>query len=553
MIDDNTDKLELVLAEATKDYARARAAVATLIELNHLCRSGDRLKSLAQAKLNALPAHESSFYGRRRSLRAKLQRGELNYEEALAALTTWRADIARLRETSARVLRLLPVFKEDHTASQTESGHPCNKLTNTNRLLSDQIPLPSVVALDSSNRCNLRCVTCPQAHDQKFPPFDLAWLDAGKFEKALTSAEAVHVAGSGEPLLSPTCLRLLTTAAAAGAHVSMTTNASLLNRVLIPEDISDRITIGVSFDGGTRETVQTIRRGFDWDRITTNLRELPETTRKRVTLAMTIVRQNHHELPQLADLARELGIFTIQLQQFTAWTATIEEMRLSRAEWERLQEDRHRLLGTHPDIAIQDFTHPPHEEPNRTLDFDASFKMIAEIRPQMFPQEPIEDAINDFEAAAIPRLDLEIDPVDRPPKPSIDDGDTVTIPHCTAAWSFASIWSEGCVLPCCSSMPPMGSVRDQTFEEIWNGDAYQELRASLAGEGEIPVGCRNCQDSSRFTRIVEIAQGVLSDRPSARLRLLFSLDELPDHLRSLWDSKIPPDRVLNRPLSDYLA
>ena len=103
----------------------------------------------------------------------------------------------------------------------------------------------------------------------------------------------------------------------------MTTNASLLNRVPIPEDIRDRITIGVSFDGGTPETVEMIRRGFDWHRVVSNLRDLPESTRKRVTLAMTVVRHNHHELPELAAVADDLGIEVIHLQQFSAWTPAV--------------------------------------------------------------------------------------------------------------------------------------------------------------------------------------------------------------------------------------
>ena len=538
------DKLEKKLAEAILDYARARAAVATIVELSGLHSEPLKLKEVAQEKLRQLPAIEGDFYRVRRQLRRALRSGELTLEYATAQITAWHERSLELKETSARVLRLLPVFKGDYTATQTNGAPPAARPTQSARLLSEVTPLPAVVALDNSNRCNLRCVTCPQAHNQKFAPFDLAWFDGGQFETALTSAEVVHAAGSGEPLLSQTSWRMLTMAARAGAHVSMTTNASLLNRVPIPEDIRDRITIGVSFDGGTPETVEMIRRGFDWHRVVSNLRDLPESTRKRVTLAMTVVRHNHHELPELAAVADDLGIEVIHLQQFSAWTPAVMEMRLTREEWDRLQRDRSNVGVTYPNLTIRDFTHPPAQAPERELDFDASFAALAKIRPQSFEGTDFEPALAAFEASTPSVLALDFTVEEATAPVVIDDGDVVTIPHCTAAWTFANIWSGGSVLPCCSNMPPMGSLRDQSFAEIWMGEAYRELRESLLGQDDLPTQCVRCTDSSRFTCLIEIVQAIIAERPLVKFRVLFDPQELPEHLRTAWNEIGATDRTL---------
>jgi radical SAM protein with 4Fe4S-binding SPASM domain len=63
--------------------------------------------------------------------------------------------------------------------------------------------------------------------------------------------------------------------------------------------------------------------------------------------------------------------------------------------------------------------------------------------------------------------------------------------YCRIMYDRAMVLLDGRVKPCCHSLEMMGSLRDQSFEQIWNGDAYQSLRASFA-RGVLPDSCRSC-------------------------------------------------------------
>ncbi len=67
------------------------------------------------------------------------------------------------------------------------------------------------------------------------------------------------------------------------------------------------------------------------------------------------------------------------------------------------------------------------------------------------------------------------------------------MPHvgCTRPFSDAIIMLDGSVYPCCFGAPPLGFLQCQSFDEIWNGEAWRELRRGLT-EGDPPAYCRKC-------------------------------------------------------------
>lgn len=61
------------------------------------------------------------------------------------------------------------------------------------------------------------------------------------------------------------------------------------------------------------------------------------------------------------------------------------------------------------------------------------------------------------------------------------------------------ISSDGTVYPCCywnsynnSGNPACGNTNDQTIDEIWNGEVYQDLRKHMAAGDLEAAGCKNC-------------------------------------------------------------
>lgn len=72
--------------------------------------------------------------------------------------------------------------------------------------------------------------------------------------------------------------------------------------------------------------------------------------------------------------------------------------------------------------------------------------------------------------------------------------------HCWKLWHSCVITWDGSVVPCCFDKDAeykMGSLKDQTFRELWMNKNYREFRSSvLRSRGEIEM-CKNCTEGTK--------------------------------------------------------
>lgn len=72
--------------------------------------------------------------------------------------------------------------------------------------------------------------------------------------------------------------------------------------------------------------------------------------------------------------------------------------------------------------------------------------------------------------------------------------------HCWKMWNSCVITWDGKVVPCCFDKDAhfvLGNIQTESFEEIWNGRAYNEFRKSLfTSRSEIEI-CKNCTEGTR--------------------------------------------------------
>ncbi len=72
--------------------------------------------------------------------------------------------------------------------------------------------------------------------------------------------------------------------------------------------------------------------------------------------------------------------------------------------------------------------------------------------------------------------------------------------HCWKMWQSCVITWDGKVVPCCFDKDAhhvMGDLREQSFKEIWNGDAYRQFRTLLLkSRSEIDM-CKNCTEGTK--------------------------------------------------------
>lgn len=72
--------------------------------------------------------------------------------------------------------------------------------------------------------------------------------------------------------------------------------------------------------------------------------------------------------------------------------------------------------------------------------------------------------------------------------------------HCWRMWHSAVITWDGRVVPCCfdkDAAYQMGSLREQSFQEIWQGEAYQRFRSQLFQDRKEIDICRNCTEGTQ--------------------------------------------------------
>ena len=66
----------------------------------------------------------------------------------------------------------------------------------------------------------------------------------------------------------------------------------------------------------------------------------------------------------------------------------------------------------------------------------------------------------------------------------------MSVKNCMFPWHWLIVTHEGDLLPCGHGSKPVGNLREQSAEEIWNGPVMQGLRASLLA-GEVHAVCRS--------------------------------------------------------------
>ncbi len=72
--------------------------------------------------------------------------------------------------------------------------------------------------------------------------------------------------------------------------------------------------------------------------------------------------------------------------------------------------------------------------------------------------------------------------------------------HCWKMWHSCVVTWDGSVVPCCfdkDAQHVMGSLKDDSFDNIWFGERYQQFRGSLfQSRAQIEI-CRNCTEGTK--------------------------------------------------------
>src|SRR5262245_4876777 len=192
------------------------------------------------------------------------------------------------------------------------------------------------VMLETTQRCNLRCIHCAVSEENNRGMYAWEDLPIESFYNLLPILTAhqpwVHLSGHGETFLHPKFWEMLEATIQAGCKVRFQTNGTLLTR-----ERADRVVelgvelMVVSLDAATPELFDKIRRRAKLERILANLRFLQEAKKRReserplLEIEFVAMRQNIHELPNVIALAADYGAHLVGVTELAEYPLTVGE------------------------------------------------------------------------------------------------------------------------------------------------------------------------------------------------------------------------------------
>lgn len=319
---------------------------------------------------------------------------------------------------------------------------------------------PVCLYLETTNRCNLLCTTCPRTYEELEPPADMSWELFTSIVDQIPDLERCVLHGVGEPMLVPDLDRMVRYLKDRGTYVLFNTNGTVLNekngRAMIAAGLDE---LRVSLDAANAHSYRAIRGKNYFDRILKNVRafrDLQEReghTNPRVSAWLTGLKETICELPDFVRVAADLGVREVYLQRLVFFEQeAIGRATPDQALYEQINTDEAGYIAVAARVAAE-----------LGMVFSASG------------------------AASEPGMSLK-----RP-----EEGSPWSM--CRRPWTVMYFTANGRALPCCIAPfsqrgyenYTLGDATTQSLSDIWHGDAYKAFRAGLLSETP-PAACANC-------------------------------------------------------------
>ncbi|GAC1308675.1 MAG: tungsten cofactor oxidoreductase radical SAM maturase [Steroidobacteraceae bacterium] len=319
---------------------------------------------------------------------------------------------------------------------------------------------PLCLYLETTNRCNLLCTTCPRTYAELEPPADMSWELFTRIVEQLPGLQRAVLHGVGEPMLVKNLARMVRYLKDRSVYVLFNTNGTVLTeksgRAMIDAGLDE---MRVSLDAANAVSYRAIRGKNYFERILRNVRnfrtlqEREGHERPRVSAWLTGLKETLAELPAFVRVAADIGVKEVYLQRLVFFEENaIGRARPDQALYEHVSQDEAHYLEEAATLAK-----------SLGMTFSASG------------------------AAAEPGMSLK----------RHDEGSPWSL--CRRPWTVMYITANGRALPCCIAPfsqrgyenYTLGDATQSSLREIWNGAAYTTFRAGLLSSAP-PTACANC-------------------------------------------------------------
>ncbi|MCX7625858.1 MAG: SPASM domain-containing protein [Candidatus Sumerlaeaceae bacterium] len=307
---------------------------------------------------------------------------------------------------------------------------------------------PHRMYVEVTDECNLRCPMCTQTV-LSGPRKRIALETFEKVRPLLRYMDLIHFTGCGETFLHPKLMEMLS----AVPHDTCTVRI-ITNGILLDEATSRRLVelglqeLWVSIDGTDAATFEKIRGSKLFDKVINNVRTLTRIrqelgrSRPRVALNFVAQRSNIEQLPDFVRMAKDLGANAVNvgfLQVYSRELLTESLYFYQELSDKFMAQAQQVARELDIELYIPGFFRSPH------FDLPQSARMTREALP----------------------------------------------PKCVEPYGFVLVHADGSLGPCCVNDTRLGSLSDNDFIALWNGDLYADFRRRVSTPEE-DFDCKHC-------------------------------------------------------------
>ncbi len=180
----------------------------------------------------------------------------------------------------------------------------------------EKVAYPSAIMIELTNRCNIRCITCPREYEYG-KQMNKGFMNFENFKKIIDETypylDSVGLSGLGETFLYKDIIPAVNYIynKNKGIRISISINAQLDNSAQIIQSLLNKIdTIQISIDG-LYDIYEKIRIGANFAKFKENLRKIVNITKSSDTdliFYMVVFKDNYKQMIEVLKFAGAEGI-----------------------------------------------------------------------------------------------------------------------------------------------------------------------------------------------------------------------------------------------------
>jgi len=308
---------------------------------------------------------------------------------------------------------------------------------------------PLLLAVETTTRCNFKCVHCSQTFATAVPA-DMRLDLFQEIVPLLRTAHELYLFGDGEVLLDiPRHLAMI--ARMYQEDPTCALGFSTNGKLLTPDVYELYATAGIryiqlSIDAATKELYETMRRGGRFDQLLANLEGIAALRRRatgrqpELRLATVISKQNYRQLPILAELAKRYDFSYWYINAEYPHNPGRDLLRLTLEDLAELARIRAEIVRKYSRYYVTIF------DPCLGLSSGKSEQWLGSKSPV----------------------------------------------YCTVPWQQFQLRVNGDIKICPYYHEPVCSMIGKSPLEVWNGEEFRRLRRAFTSGTGIPSYCVGC-------------------------------------------------------------